>query len=71
MTSATSVFCCKVFESIFTNELIFDLDVKHVFHSVKFVQILNLQMDKVGWTNQTNSCFLQVDVVFDVIIVKD
>jgi hypothetical protein len=31
----------------------------------------NLQLVEVGWTNQTILCFLQVDVVFDVIIVKD
>ena len=65
MTSATSVFllgvqnlCCKAFESIFTKDLVFDLDVKHVFHGIEFVQILNLQVDKVVWTNQTIPCFL-------------
>ncbi len=31
--------CCKAFEPIFTKELIFDLDVKHVFHGIVFVQI--------------------------------
>ncbi len=31
--------CRKDFESIFTKELVFDLDVKHVFHGVKFVWI--------------------------------
>ncbi len=31
--------CCKAFEPIFTKELVFDLDVKHVFHGVKFVRI--------------------------------
>ncbi len=29
--------CCKAFESIFTKDLIFDLDVKHVFLGVEFV----------------------------------
>jgi hypothetical protein len=29
----------KAFEPIFTEELIFDLDVKHVFHDIKFVRI--------------------------------
>jgi hypothetical protein len=75
MTSATSVFSYwhpeKAFESIFTKELVFYLDVKHVFRGIEFVQIPNLEVDKVGWTNQTIPCFLQGDVVFDVIIVKD
>ncbi len=42
----------------FTKDLLFELDVKHVFHGVEFVWILNLQVDKVGWTNQTIPCFL-------------
>ncbi len=50
--------CCKAFESIFTKDLVFDLDVKHVFHGIEFLQILNLQVDKVGWTNQTIPVFL-------------
>ncbi len=50
--------CCKAFESIFTKGLGFELDVKHVFHGIEFVWILNLQVDKVGWTNQTIPCFL-------------
>jgi hypothetical protein len=29
----------KAFELIFTEELIFDLDVKYVFHGIEFVQI--------------------------------
>jgi hypothetical protein len=28
---------CKAFESIFNKELVFDLDVKHVFHGVEFL----------------------------------
>jgi hypothetical protein len=63
--------CPKAFESIFTKELAFDLDVKHVLHGDKFVQILSLQVVEVGWTNQTIPCFLQVDVVIDAIVVKD
>ncbi len=31
--------CCKAFEPIFTKELVFDLDVKHVFCGIKFIQI--------------------------------
>ncbi len=50
--------CRKAFGSIFTKDLVFELDVKHVFHGVEFVWILNLQVDKVGWTNQTIPCFL-------------
>ncbi len=38
--------------------LVFELDVKHVFHGVEFIQIINLQVGKVGWTNQTIPCFL-------------
>jgi hypothetical protein len=29
----------EAFEPIFTEELVIDLDVKHVFHDVEFVQI--------------------------------
>jgi hypothetical protein len=32
-------FCRKSFESIFTNDLIFDLDVEHAFLGIEFVQI--------------------------------
>jgi hypothetical protein len=28
---------CKSFEPIFTKELVFDLDVRHVFHGIEFV----------------------------------
>jgi hypothetical protein len=31
--------CRKAFEPIFMEELVFDLDMKHVFHGIKFVQI--------------------------------
>jgi hypothetical protein len=30
--------------------------VKHVFHGIELVQILNLQVDEVGWSNQTIPC---------------
>ena len=52
--------CRKAFESIFTKDLVFDLDVKHVFRGIEFVQIPNLEVDKVGWTNQTIACFILV-----------
>jgi hypothetical protein len=29
--------CCKACELIFTEELVFDLDVKHVFHGIEFI----------------------------------
>jgi hypothetical protein len=31
--------CCKAFPPIFTKDLVLDLDVKHVFHGVKFFRI--------------------------------
>jgi hypothetical protein len=31
--------CRKTFELIFTKELVFDLDMKHVFHGIEFVRI--------------------------------
>ncbi len=41
--------CHKAFESIFA--FVVELDVKHVFHGIEFILILNLQVDKVGWIN--------------------
>ncbi len=66
MTSTTSVFrylasrisVTKLLSWFFTKDLVFDLDVKHVFRSVKFIWILNLQVEKVGWTSHTIPAFL-------------
>ncbi len=38
--------CCKAIESIFSKELIFELDVKHVFHGVEFVWIQTFRRTK-------------------------
>jgi hypothetical protein len=32
-------FGCKAFEQTFSKELVFELDAKHVFYGVKFIQI--------------------------------
>ncbi len=50
--------CCKAFKLIFTKDLVFDLDVKHVCSNS------NLQVDEVGWSNQTIPCFLLSSSVF-------
>ena len=76
----------QTFESIFSKELIFDLDVKHMFYGVKFVWIQTSRWTKWDglvkpfqssfWVVQFESSIgkqvcTQDDVVFDVIIVKD
>jgi hypothetical protein len=78
--------CLKAFESIFTKDLVFELDVKHVFHGIEFVWIQTSRWTKWDglikpfhvsfWADWFESSLgLQVctqdDVVFDVIIVKD
>ncbi len=78
--------CCKTFESILTKELVFDLDVKHVFHDIEFVWIQTSRWAKWGGINKPfqvsfwvvwpeSSLGMQVctqdDVVFDIVVVKD
>jgi hypothetical protein len=49
--------CCKAFESIFTKELVCDLNVEFFSHGIEFLRILNLQVDEVGQTSQTIPVF--------------
>jgi hypothetical protein len=37
---------CIAFELIFTEELVFNLDVEHVFHGIKFFQIQTARWTK-------------------------
>ncbi len=75
----------KAFEPIFTKELVFDLDVKHVFHGIKFFQIQTSRWTKWDgaikpfqvsfWVVQLNSklgkkACTQDDVLFDIVVVK-
>ncbi len=77
--------CHKAFESFFTKDPVFDLNVKHVFHGVEFVWIQTSRWTKWdGLVKPFQSFFwvvplessigeqvcTQDDVVFDVIIVK-
>ncbi len=77
--------CPKALEPIFTEELIFDLDVKHIFYVVKFVWIQTSRWTKWDgtikpfhvsfWVVQLYSSLgkklcAQDDVIFDVVVVK-
>ncbi len=39
-------FGCNAFELFCTEYLVFDLDVKHVFHGIKFIQIQTFRWTK-------------------------
>ncbi len=75
----------KSFEPIFTRALVFNLDVKHVFHSIEFFWIQTTRWTKWDgaikpfhvpfWVIQLDACFgkkscTQDDVVFDIIVVN-
>jgi hypothetical protein len=50
--------CCKAFKLIFTKDLVFGLDVKHVFNGVNFFQIQTSRWTKWDGTIKTIAYFL-------------
>jgi hypothetical protein len=64
MISAASVFhtwypesLLQSIQPIFTEDLVFDLDVKHVFHGVEFFQIQTPPGGRIGMERSNHSMF--------------